>query len=229
MPRVTRLQRSRRRPGWSELHLDGAFRCLLPRRGLKEAGLEVGAELSEADLAVLTDTLHQQGAYDGALRYLSYRPRSRFEMERHLRSRGYSAKAVAAAIERCVGSGYLDDREFARMYAVDRIRLRPRSEALIEVELRRKGVSPEDARHGVMRAFEEEGVTEEELARRTAEKGLASFAASDLTSSRTRLYAYLGRRGFRRDAAFEAVEAALRERFGDERPEDENRKTHGSE
>ncbi len=57
---------------------------------------------------------------------------------------------------------------------------------------------------------------------------MASLAASDLASSRKRLYAYLGRRGFRRDTAFDAVEAALRERFGDDL-KDENRTAHGSE
>jgi SOS response regulatory protein OraA/RecX len=124
--------------------------------------------------------------------------------------------------------GYLDDREFARMYTVDRIRLRPRSMGLIETELRRKGVTADEARDGAMLALEEEGVTEEELARRTAHKGLASLATPDLASSRARLYAYLGRRGFRRDTAFEAVESALRERFGD-KPEDENSTANGSE
>ena len=97
-----------------------------------------------------------------------------------------------------------------------------RALGLMEAELRTKGVSADEARDGVMMALEEEGVTEEELARRTAQKGLASLATADLATSRARLYGYLGRRGFRRDTAFEAVESALRERFGGERPEDGN-------
>lgn len=196
MPTITALERSRGRRGWRDVHLDGEFHCRLPREACREAGLALGMELVTDELARLRDAAHREKAIDRALRYLSHRPRCRSEMERHLRRKGYVPSAVEAAVARCTKLGYLDDRAFAAAYARDRIRLRPRAAALIVSELGKRGVSFEDARAGVDRAFAEEGVTEEELLRRAAEKSWRALRGRDPEEIRRKLQGYLGRRGF---------------------------------
>lgn len=147
---------------------------------------------------------------DRALRHLSHRPRSRFEVERHLRKKDYPEPAVAAALERCAELGYLDDRSFAAAWARDRIRLRPRATALMEAELRRKGVSPEDARAGIADAFREEGTTEEALLLRAAEKRWRTLSGRSPEAARRKLLGYLDRRGFSAAESREVTESLVR-------------------
>jgi regulatory protein len=218
MPRITGLKPSKRRSGWCDLHLDGAFRFRLPLRLADRDGLAVDCELSDAEVASLQAEAESREALDRALRYLSYRPRSRFEVERHLRSRGYGDPAVVSTLDRCARQGYIDDREFAAAFARDRIRLRPRAPVLIELELRRRGVRSEHARAGIDQALADERVSEPELALRAARRGFNSLGAPgtrDEETVRRRLYGYLDRRGFRREEAAAALEEVLREAASD--------------
>lgn len=208
MARVTALKASGRR-GWRDVELDGAFFCRLPDDAVQEAALAVGDELTPDRLAALRDEAHRLDAVDRALRYLGYRPRSRFEVERHLRRRGYVEAAVTAALDRCAELGVLDDREYAAAHARDRIRSRPRAPARMESELRSRGVSPEDARAGVASALEEMETSEAELLHRAAEKKVGALRAADEETRRRRLYGYLRRRGFRHGAIMGIMDELL--------------------
>lgn len=198
MPRITKMRPSKRRPGWIELFLDGVFLCPLPARVARQEGLKEGLILDAPELEALQEQGRRSDATERALHYLAGRPRSRFQLERYLRRKGHEGSAVREAVERCVELGYLDDLEFAAAFARDRIRLRPRSVALLEAELRERGVSRCDARTGVAEALEEEGVDEEELLRRAAEKAWRRLCAQRPDRARRRLLGYLVRRGFRR-------------------------------
>lgn len=121
---------------------------------------------------------------------------------------------MEAALERCAELGYLDDRAFAAAYARDRIRLRPRAPALMEAELRRKGVSSEDARRGIARAMEDEDTSEEALLRRAARRRWRVLRGREPEVARPKLLGYLARRGFRAAAAREVVETLLAEAGG---------------
>lgn len=149
-----------------------------------------------------------------AFRYLSHRPRTRFELERHLARRGYEAALVAATLRRCEELGYVDDRAFAVSWTLDRLRLKPRGVALLRMELREKGVSEEDAEAGIRRAFAEEGVTERELLERAARKRWRTRRSDDSLTVRRRLSNYLSRRGFRSGEIRDVVDRLVAELEG---------------
>lgn len=199
MPTVTRLAASRSDDDRLRVEVDGEAWGTLAAEAVDRLGLSVGFELSPSEADGLRAELDRQEALDRALRYLSYRPRSRAEVERHLRGRDLSEDAVAHALERCEALGYLDDREFAAAHARDRIRLKPRGKKVLEAELRKKGVDRETARQGIEDAFREEGVEERELLERVAEKRwrqMGSPGEEADPSERRRFAGYLKRRGF---------------------------------
>lgn len=150
-----------------------------------------------------------EAALRRALRYLTHRPRSRAEMERHLLRGGHDEGAVASAIARCEALGYVDDRAFAVSWTLDRIRLKPRGIARLRQELRKKGVPEADAEAGIRRAFDEEGITERELAERAARKKWRIRRSDDPLTIRRRLAAYLERRGFPSHEAREVIDRLL--------------------
>ena len=78
--------------------------------------------------------------FENAQRFLGYRPRSVAEVRDHLISRGYSATAVAATLEKLRSFSYLDDEKFARNWAASRFINRGYGPKRIEQELRSKGI-----------------------------------------------------------------------------------------
>lgn len=186
MPTITALKRGRGR--CILLFLDGAFAFALERE--VAAGLAVGAELSAAQIDRLQEHNLAQRCHGAALRLLSYRPRSRAELQQRLLRRGFPAETVTAELERLAGQGLVDDAAFARLWREAREDLSPRSARLIEGELRRKGVAPETA------ASATQGLDDDEAAYRAAAKKASRWASLDYLGFRRKAGDFLRRRGF---------------------------------
>jgi regulatory protein len=62
-------------------------------------------------------------AYNDAVRYLSYRARSRSEVVRKLTEREYKNGDIDAVIAELESGGYIDDEKFCRLYISDKTRL----------------------------------------------------------------------------------------------------------
>lgn len=105
--------------------------------------LKRGQRLSESDIDRLQREDGASLAYNNALRLLGYRPRSRVEIERHLRQKGYEPEAIDAAMARLAANRYIDDEAFARAWLNHRERSRPRGARGLSHELRQKGVARE--------------------------------------------------------------------------------------
>ena len=151
------------------------------------------------------DTPPDDEAWNAALSYLSYRARSRREVERHLQRRGYDSELIATVLSRCERLSLLDDLAFATTFARDRIRLRPRGVIRLESELLRKGVARAEAHAGIQAALREEEVTELELLQRAARRRWRRLSTADAAKARRRLYDHLVRSGFPRNDVREVV------------------------
>lgn len=211
MPRVTKLEPVGARGDRRRVHVDGEVRARLSADACDRLGLAEGRELTEEELRRVESEGRRQEAMDGALSYLSHRPRSRAEVRRHLRGKDFAEPAVEHALARCEELGYLDDREFAAGWARDRIRLKPRGRLRLVAELRQKGVSEGDAEAGVDRAFREAEVTERDLLERAARKRWESRRSDDPRTVRRRVSGYLKRRGFPFHEIREVVDRLLAE------------------
>lgn len=124
-----------------------------------------------------------------ALRYLSYRPRSEFEVRGRLRRR-YDEQVVESVIEWLKEQGLVDDRAFAIAWSQSRASHRPRSAALVRRELLEKGVAREMAQATVDTLDDEESAYNAGLRRANL------LPDADYTIFRRRLWGYLNRRGF---------------------------------
>lgn len=193
------------------VHLDDGDVLRVDPDAVEALELSAGDELTGSEVERLREASARREALDRALGYLSHRSRSRFEVERHLRSKGFEAPAVEHALARCDRLGYLDDREFAAGWVRDRIRLKPRGRFRLKMELKEKGVSEADAEAGIDRAFREEEVTERELLERAARKRWDARRSDDPEKVRRRLYGYLRRRGFRGREIREVVDRLMGE------------------
>lgn len=132
-----------------------------------------------------------------ALGLLSRREHTVRELGEKLRAKGEAEDAVVrAVIEELARKDLVSDERYARAFALDAVRMKPRARRRIVSELVERGVPAATAARAVEGAFEEEEVDDPTLARRLAEAYLPRVAdASDETRWR-RIATYLQRRGF---------------------------------
>lgn len=180
--------------------------------------LAAGDSIDEAELAALRDATADHDTREAALRLLSYRPRSRGELEERLRRKGHAPERVARCLEALRAAGIVDDAAFAQAHVRDAVRLRPRGSRRLLSELRRKGVADRTAAEAVERVLDEEDSPDGDLAVRAAEgwsrrareadRALLCGAGerADVERVRRRFWGYMSRRGFGPDAVRGALE-----------------------
>lgn len=203
---ITSLRYQKRTDERVNVHLDGVYAFALP--AIDAARLKVGQHLSDADIALLQATDAAAKAYDKAVRFLSYRPRSTAEVRRSLEEAAFASEAIEAAIGRLTEQGYLNDAEFARYWVENRQHFRPKGEQALRQELRRAGVDRETIDESL------DGLDASDAAYAAAQSRavrLATLAAEDPAAFRRKLSEFLMRRGFTYDVVREAVTRLLRE------------------
>ena len=141
----------------------------------------------------------QTKARQEALKFLSYRNRSRAEVRRKL-AQHYPAGIVEQVIARLVEQRYLDDVSFAIEWRRQRERRRPRGQSLLRRELQGLGVDREVIQEAL------DGIDEAENAYRAANAIARRLANNDYGHFRRKVWAYLQRRGFDHSAIRSTVE-----------------------
>lgn len=198
---ITALRFQKRDENRVNVYLDGEFAFGLA--AIEAAHLQVGQTLSDDDVARLQEQDEVERAYEHALDFLSYRPRSEAEICRNLRRRNVDDEVVEAVVERLARAGMLDDREFARYWAENRIQFNPRGANALGHELRAKGVPASIIAETLA------DLDEEAAARKVLEAGVRRLAHLEPGDFRRKLGAYMARRGFSYEVITPLVEEAL--------------------
>ncbi len=185
---ITTLSVQKRNQERVSVFLDGEYAFSISLNAA--LALKRGQELSQADIDQLQREDDVQRAYHNALRLLGYRPRSRLEIERHLRQKGYETEAIDAAMARLVANRYIDDEAFARSWLNHRERLRPRGARGLSHELRQKGVD-RDIIDNILTDLDEEA-----SAWAAIESKIDRWRGLDQTAFRKKVTGFLSRRGF---------------------------------
>jgi regulatory protein len=135
---------------------------------------------------------------------LARKERTVAEMRAWLASRGCPRAEIEAAIARLVEIGELDDARFARRFAEDKRELRGWGSERIAEALEARGVGSEEIAAAL--ATEDEGAQVERAVRLLVARGDALVDEP----ARGRALAFLVRRGYGSDVAYEAVRRAER-------------------
>ncbi len=103
-----------------------------------------------------------------ALRYLTVRMRSEYEMRQYLRKKQVPADQIDAIIDYLYSYHYLDDAQFAESYIRDKLRFNPCGRLKLEMALKEKGIDPYVIEDALYAEYPEE--TERALLQKEYEK-----------------------------------------------------------
>ena len=187
--RITAIEPQQKNPQRVNVYLDGEFAFGLAR--VVAAWLSVGQELSDEKAARLKADDERETAYQKALHFLSFRPRSSSEVRLNLTKRGIPESLVEETVARLQAAGLVNDQAFAQAWVENRGEFRPRSKSALRMELRRKGLDDE-----LIQSVLEEKVDEEALAFQAARKYVRRLAGLEWPVFRQKLGGFLARRGF---------------------------------
>ncbi len=180
--------------------LDDKF--ALAMTAVATAALRKGQYLSDAEIDQLKQADERDKAYNQAIRFLGFRPRSQAEIERHLREKKYPPEVIAHTVERLRQEQYLDDEAFARYWLENRERFRPRGRQALRYEMRQKGL-PGDVIETIL-----DELDEDQSAWAAVESKLSRWKNLDELSFKQKVMAFLSRRGFDYEIASQTANRA---------------------
>lgn len=131
-----------------------------------------------------------------AYRYLSYRMRTRKELESYLLqksvAKNINAEHVKQVMETLIEERLVDDEKFIEEFVTSRINSKPKSEYVLTLELLKKGVSRDD----IERYFEKNTVDEYSLAKKALLRKWSVFKQYSAEKCFKKSADFLQRRGF---------------------------------
>lgn len=205
MSKITAIRFRQDRGKRVNVFLDGRFAFSLAAEVAVKQGLQVGQELSTSHIEALAGSDNFHRCLAAAARYLSYRPRSEFELRERLYRRGFDGDSVEAALAKLKEQGLVDDTAFAQFWKDNRESFSPRSRWLTKLELRQKGVAQEVIDRVA------DVIDDDDSAYRAAVNKARSLPKSDYQGFRYRLGEYLKRRGFSYGVISHTVERVWQE------------------
>jgi len=145
-----------------------------------------------------------------AYRFLSYRPRSKKEIENKLIEKKISRNTITNILDFLEENNYINDKDFSINWIKYRLENKPMGRAFLEYELRKKGVSRELISESLNKVFGEE-FNENDIAIKVAQKKLISLRKNkaDNYILKRRLFNYLHRKGFSLDTIEQVISGIL--------------------
>jgi regulatory protein len=167
------------------------------------ARLVEGMELTEETIERLLSEDEMERAYSLALRYLGFRARSLYEMEKYLKGKRFSEACRTKTIQRLMENRFLDDKDFTGMWVASRSRSNPKGAYALRQELLEKGIDEQLIEENL------DGFDELEAAFSAVQKKLGQWLNLSSDEIRKKIYGFLSLRGFSYETTREATERAL--------------------
>ncbi|MFR1566165.1 MAG: hypothetical protein ACLSUT_06975 [Christensenellales bacterium] len=117
MGRITEVVPQKKNKNRVSVYIDGQFVLGLDALTALKNHVEPGAEISEERLEEIQLESEAGGAFDRAVKLVSFRPRTKAELKRFLADKGYAQAVVSSVMDKLAEYGFCDDFKFCRDYA----------------------------------------------------------------------------------------------------------------
>lgn len=200
---ITTLEIQKKNKQRVNVYLDGEYAFSLTL--MEAAKLRKGQELSDAEIAALSDEDAVLKAVNSAIHFLSFRPRSVHEVRQNLQQKKTPPDVIDAALERVLAAGYLDDDAFTRYWVENRSTFKPSSPRALRYELRQKGISDTTINEVLS------NVDADESAYSAAQTRVYRLRGTTREDFRDKIVGFLQRRGFSYTTAKDVIQRLIEE------------------
>ena len=142
-------------------------------------------------------------AKNQALRYLSYRDRSKWEITQYLEKKQHSHLVIQQTLEYLENFDYVDDQRFALQWGQFNINKKKLGRNRLYLELLNKGIDRETLENILSTLYENN--PEIQLAKECASKKWESLKGVEADKKKRRLFQHLKRRGFSADIIYQSL------------------------
>lgn len=182
------MKQQKKNPQRVNVYLDGEFAFGLSK--IVAAWLKISQEISEEKIKELQSKDEIEAAYQRALTFISYRPRSIQETRNRLKKQEFPEPVIEAALTKLEEKQFLDDAKFAREWVENRAAFKPRSCFVLRRELFQKGISADLIESALS------DIDDLKMAYKAAEKKAHRFSRLDQEKYQKKLSTHLASRGF---------------------------------
>ncbi len=130
--KITKLEYQKKDPNRVNVYVDDKFAVGLEANDIIKLGIFTGQEISQDELNKIAGESEFGKLLNKAINFLSYRPRSEWEVRRKFNNEELIKKLKELKL--------VDDEAFAKWYVEQRNTFRPKGRRMLEMELRRKGI-----------------------------------------------------------------------------------------
>ena len=142
-------------------------------------------------------------AKNQALKYLSYRDRSKWEITQYLEKKQHSHLVIQQTLEYLENFDYVDDQRFALQWGQFKINKKKLGRNRLYLELLNKGIARETLENILSTLYENN--PEIQLAKECASKKWESLKGVEADKKKRRLFQHLKRRGFSADIIYQSL------------------------
>ncbi len=191
---ITKIERQKKNSIRRSIFLDGSFAFGVSEDIFVRFALFDGKEIDENEKIEIENAELEHSVKSLALKFRSYRPRSKKEIVEYLHKKGFDEPLISKAVEYLEFLKLLDDEEFARMVCRDKLHLKPVGKQVMKQILLKKGVNSSIIQKTLSEFYSAE--LENELAMKEASKKMKRIASLPPLTIKRRLYEHLMRRGY---------------------------------
>lgn len=222
MSTITKITTQKKRKQRYNIFIDGKYAFAVDEKVLVEYKLAKGLKLEANEIIELLDAESLQASYVTAIHFLSFRQRSKTEIERHLSKKEIEPDHIEIVMNRLENEKLLNDLEFAKSFVQERIRQKKKGPRVIISELFEKGISKENIDEAIkLMTFNDQF----EIALASAQKRADRPKKESVQKQKEQVRTLLMRNGFDNDVISEVMQEVIIEQ--DEESEWEAVKHHG--
>ena len=152
---ITKVSAQRRR-GRYNIFLDGKYALSASEKTLAEFVLLKGKELSDSQVEKVKQFDADAKASDLGARFLSYEPRTVYEVLQYLAKHKISNEAASNAVAELTELGYLDDQQYVALFLKNNLQVGSDGPKSLKRKLAQKGVDPEIVQNQLDEVAEED-------------------------------------------------------------------------
>lgn len=191
---ITKIERQKKKRSRFSIFVDDKYSFSVGEDTYARFVLHSGQVLTLTERDEIENAELEYSVKKTALRYRSYRPRSKSEVREYLKKKGYDDRNIEQALTYLTENNLLNDEEFARMLCRDRLVLKPVGKATMRQLLLKKGIERTTVDVVLQELYT--GDKESTLALREAERKYKRIASLPPLTKKKKIYEHLLRRGY---------------------------------